>query len=123
MINKIIEKIQCIQEDEDILDYTDMGYNLIQILKLKGRYEKIKKDFYFSYAKTIYENKESALFVFSITLPVTLNGISSQSSEIMKYITYLEKILVPIDYMNLSKEIENKTIVVYIKIIKKIEKS
>jgi len=67
---------------------------------------KFKKDIYFCMYKTKYEEDDSIIMLFTMELPGPVTGSSASSEIIMDLVDLLEKLLMPIDYMNLSRDIE-----------------
>lgn len=85
---------------------------------------KFKKDIYFCMYKTIYENEESIIMFFTMQLPGSISGSSASSEIIMDLVSLLERLLMPINYMNLNRDIEgSRKNIATLTLIKKIRES
>ena len=67
---------------------------------------KFKNDIYFCMYKTDYEEEEAIIMFFTMMLPGPTTGSSASSEIIMDLVALLEKLLMPIDHMNLSRDID-----------------
>jgi hypothetical protein len=85
---------------------------------------KFKKDIYFCVYKTEYEGEDSIIMVFTMQLPGPITGSSASSDIIMGIVTLLEKLLMPIDNMDLNRNIEgSRKNIATLTIIKKIRET
>ena len=105
--------------------HIDINTDPIDILQMaeddKNLY-RFRKDVHFCCYKTVFENIESILMIFTIKLPNTTTGSSASSEKVMDIVELLEDLLSPINDYRFFRNIEgvNKNIAV-LKIVKHIE--
>ena len=83
--------------------------NPIEIIKqaeIDGNIHKFKKDVYFCAYPTEFENVPAVIFVFTLLLPGPVTGSSASSEIVMDLVGFLEKVLMPIDKMDFTRDIE-----------------
>lgn len=107
--------------------YIDSDIAPLDAIKKAERDEvlnKFRKDIYFCMYKTKYEDEEAIIMLFTMELPGPVTGSSASSEIIMDLVALLEKLLMPIDYMNLGRDIEgSRKNIATLTLIKKIRES
>ena len=110
--------------DGEEVDLKSNSIELIRRAESNKKMLRFKPDIFFCSYKTTYENDPSILMLFTLILPGQSSGSSASSELIMSLVSLLERVLSPIDNINLTREVYgNKKTVGIIKIVKKIREN
>jgi len=85
---------------------------------------RFKKDIFFCVYKTEYEGEEAVIMIFTMQLPGPITGSSASSDVVMGLVSFLEKLLTPIDNMDFNRNIEgSRKNIATLTVIKKIREN
>lgn len=108
--------------DSDSVEEGESSLNILRRAETENKMIRYKKDIHCCAYKTTLQDKPAIIMIYSMLLPGPLNGSSASSEIVMDLVGLLEKVLMPIDKIKFTRDIEgsrkNIAVLKVIKILK-----
>lgn len=120
-IHKVLNIFIQTKLEEELIPFNKDPLEIIRLAEEKNKVHRFRKDIFFCCFKTEYEDTPAVMSVFTMKLPGPISGSSASSEIVMDVVSFMEKMLSPIDKIEFSRNIDySSKNIALLTIIKKI---
>jgi hypothetical protein len=123
-VHKILKIFTQTKLGDKSVDYKLNPIDIIKLAEKQDNLHRFRKDIFFCCYKTVFEEKPAILLLFTMRLPGPPTGSSASSEIVMEIVRILEKLFMPLEDMEFTRDIEEpKKNIAVIKAVKVIRES
>lgn len=120
-IHKILNIFIQTKLEEKTIPFDKNPLEVIRLAEDENKVHRFRKDIFFCCFKTEFEKEPAVICVFTMKLPGPISGSSASSEIVMNVISFMEKLLSPIDKIEFSRNLDySSKNIALLTIIKKI---